>query len=889
MNHADALKPGTEFGSYEIKEKLWASSAGFTYRARDLDRQREVMIQEYLPAEVAVRHWSGIHAMALEERKDVFERGLASFLQEARVLAQLSDQHLCRVREYTEANATAYLVMDYEPGETLHDLLRHRNTRLPEQEVSHILESVLNGLQVVHAAGLLHRDICPQHIYLRDNGVPLILGFGNTHRAESVSEVRLDSRVTPGYSPVELYHDGDQLGPWTDLYSLGAAMYRCLTGITPAEATKRVAALAQQEPDPLVAALEISGDGYGKDLSDTIDWMLNPVAKDRPDSVRAVLDCLKGQTQPERSPRKNKQGPGLGAKAGAAGQRQQALKLPPSNDATRPPRGTGLRSGGSADSGEHSWVKAGIAASLLAILAALVLWPEPAPEQQATSQTGPQEATQPAPAGERDTAASIDREPSIVFRQVDRETFLAVPPRLPDEVNFSRAGDNERAALYRELEKQEKKIGQLLSAARVKLQSGQLIDPVTDNALADYRAVLAIDSDNVDARQGIDSIAEQLVRQARAALGNGDLDAAQRLADVVADIDPGDPSSGELKDQIAARRSAAEAEEQQAILRLQRQEENRRQQDLADRLQQEAVQEQIRDLLALADAALAAQRLAEPVGDNALGYYRRVLEADPGNERANEGMAQVARVYLERATRAIAADQFEEAEGMLTAAAAIVPDNEAVPLLRDQLQLRRETVRKQAVAERAAAERAAAEQAARAQRNGAGDMTDAQHRRRRADLIRGIEAYYRGDYATAFQLLNPLAELGYARAQFRIGIMHHLGRGVSVNQPVAEDWIRKSLPRVQTAAAAGEAWAQADLGSLYADGLVLTKNDQEAIRWFQLAAEQGYAGAQTNLGVMYANGEGVNQNLDEGIKWLRRAAAQGDRVAKDNLVTLGVR
>jgi TPR repeat protein len=252
-------------------------------------------------------------------------------------------------------------------------------------------------------------------------------------------------------------------------------------------------------------------------------------------------------------------------------------------------------------------------------------------------------------------------------------------------------------------------------------------------------------------------------------------------------------------------------------------------------------------------------------------------------------MAQVARVYLERATRAIAADQFEEAEGMLTAAAAIVPDNEAVPLLRDQLQLRRETVRKQAVAERAAAERAAAEQAARAQRNGAGDMTDAQHRRRRADLNRGIEAYYRGDYATAFQLLNPLAELGYARAQFRIGIMHHLGRGVSVNQPVAEDWIRKSLPRVQTAAAAGEAWAQADLGSLYADGLVLTKNDQEAIRWFQLAAEQGYAGAQTNLGVMYANGEGVNQNLDEGIKWLRRAAAQGDRVAKDNLVTLGVR
>ena len=895
MNHADALKPGTEFGSYEIKEKLWASSAGFTYRARDLDRQREVMVQEYLPAEIAARHWSGIHAMALDGRAEVFERGLAGFLQEARVLAQLHDPHLCRVHEYMETNATAYLVMDYEPGESLHDLLRHRNTRLPEKEVSHLLRSVLKGLQVVHAAGLLHRDICPQHVYLRDGGAPLLLGFGNTHRSESISDVRLDSRVTPGYSPVELYHDGDQLGPWTDLYSLGATVYRCLSGITPAEATKRVAALAQHEPDPLVAALAIETDDYGRELLGTIDWMLNPVAKDRPDSVGAVLGGLPEKAMDARrtkAPGVSRPAPGQVSGPGGRARNQQALKLPPSDDAARPLRDNRIRPGEADETSDNGWTKAAIAASLLAVLAVIVLWPDPAPvpAPPPAAQVSGLEPTQSMPAVDTTEARQpAAGEPSIVFREVDRETFLDVPPRMPDEVNFARAGDNERAALYRELEKQEKKVGELLSAARAKQRSGQLIEPVTDNALADYRAVLAIDAGNVDAKQGIGGIADQLMEQARAALERGDLDTAQRLADAVADIDPGDTSSAELDDVIAARRSAARAEEQQAMLLLQEQEQARQQKELADRLRQEALRQQAEELLVRADAALAARRLAEPPGDNALAYYRRVLEMDPGNTRAKEGMAQVARVYLERATRAIAADQLDEAEGMLTAAAAIVPDNEAVPLLRDQLKVRRETLRRQLAAEQAEAQRAAAEQAARQQRSASRAEQKAQARRRLADLDRGIQAYYRGDYASAFQTLNPLAELGYPRAQFRIGIMHHLGRGVAVNKAVAEEWIRKALPRVQTAASAGEAWAQADLGSLYADGLVLTKNNQEAIRWFQLAAEQGYAGAQTNLGVMYANGEGVNQDLDEGIKWLRRAANQGDRVAQENLVTLGVR
>jgi len=117
--------------------------------------------------------------------------------------------------------------------------------------------------------------------------------------------------------------------------------------------------------------------------------------------------------------------------------------------------------------------------------------------------------------------------------------------------------------------------------------------------------------------------------------------------------------------------------------------------------------------------------------------------------------------------------------------------------------------------------------------------------------------------------------------------MYYLGRGAPKSQVDAEIWINKALPAVRDNAAKGRAWAQADLGSLYEDGLVVEQNDEEAVRWYRLAAEQGYAGAQTNLGVLYANGRGVEPDLDQAIKWLRRAAAQGDRIARENLVTLG--
>ena len=155
-------------------------------------------------------------------------------------------------------------------------------------------------------------------------------------------------------------------------------------------------------------------------------------------------------------------------------------------------------------------------------------------------------------------------------------------------------------------------------------------------------------------------------------------------------------------------------------------------------------------------------------------------------------------------------------------------------------------------------------------------------------LNRGLEAYYKGDYDTAIRLLQPLADKGISRAQFRIAYMHYLGRGFRRDRKEADRIIRAALPAIQKFANDGRSWAQSDLGSLYEDGLVLPRDFSDAVFWYRNAAEKGYPGAQTNLGIMYARGRGVTQSRKTAIEWFQRAAKQGDIAAIRNLQSMGV-
>jgi uncharacterized protein len=137
-------------------------------------------------------------------------------------------------------------------------------------------------------------------------------------------------------------------------------------------------------------------------------------------------------------------------------------------------------------------------------------------------------------------------------------------------------------------------------------------------------------------------------------------------------------------------------------------------------------------------------------------------------------------------------------------------------------------------------------------------------------------AYARGDYATAYRLLKPLAEQGNARAQYNLGFMHEKGQGVPKDDTEAVKWFRK-------AAEQGNAYAQVNLGFMYSKGQGVPKDDTEAVKWFRKAAEQGIPKAQFNLGIMYEKGQGVPQDYAEAVKWHRRAAAQGYAKAQYNL------
>ena len=294
-----ALEPGTRIENFEVRGVLGVGGFGITYKGYDHSLHCDVAIKEYLPNELALRTKDGSTVVPKSDNdKKSYQYGLKRFLDEARTLAKFREPNIVRVTRFLECNGTAYLVMDYEDGQSLSQFLRSRD-KLTEDQIRAIFIPLLNSLRSVHAKDYLHRDIKPANIYLRKAGSPVLLDFGAARAALGGQTRTITGMVTPGYAPFEQYHTRVRQGPWTDLYAMGATIYRCITGNTPVDATERVAALHEGDQDPLVAASLICHGKYSQGLLEMVDWMLKPNAKDRPQDVRDVLvkllDTLKGE------------------------------------------------------------------------------------------------------------------------------------------------------------------------------------------------------------------------------------------------------------------------------------------------------------------------------------------------------------------------------------------------------------------------------------------------------------------------------------------------------------------------------------------------------------------------------------------------------------------
>lgn len=240
----NSLKPGTLIhGRYAIGRVLGQGGFGITYLGFDLRLNVKLAIKEYYPSGLAVRNTASRAVMnATVDVREDFQRGMEKFLEEARTLARFEDHpNIVSVRDFFEENGTAYMVMTYFEGRTLLKYLEEKGGTLPFDEVLTILIPVMNALDEVHASGLIHRDISPDNIFITYSGQVKLLDFGAAKSAMALLNQQSHSIVLKkGYSPAEQYQSRGSLGPWTDIYSMAATIYRSITGIIPPDSLDRL-------------------------------------------------------------------------------------------------------------------------------------------------------------------------------------------------------------------------------------------------------------------------------------------------------------------------------------------------------------------------------------------------------------------------------------------------------------------------------------------------------------------------------------------------------------------------------------------------------------------------------------------------------------------------
>jgi serine/threonine protein kinase len=293
QDHLFALAQGYELAGYRFGAVLGSGGYGITYKGEEIALGRAVAIKEYLPNSFARRSSDGVTVKPRDSKQqELFAWGIERFRQEAETLVQLQHPNIVRVLRYFAANGTAYIVMVYEKGTSLGARLADGAT-LPERDLRKIIEPLLSGLETVHKARFLHRDVKPDNIYLRGDGSPVLLDFGSARQAIGARTQAITSIVSPGYSPFEQYGKsaGDQ-GPWTDIYALGATLYRCIAGKRPPPALDRIGSKAAMEPAAVVGQAD-----YDAALLRAVDAALQLRAEDRPQTVADLRALMRGSAK----------------------------------------------------------------------------------------------------------------------------------------------------------------------------------------------------------------------------------------------------------------------------------------------------------------------------------------------------------------------------------------------------------------------------------------------------------------------------------------------------------------------------------------------------------------------------------------------------------------
>nr|WP_082517520.1 serine/threonine-protein kinase [Variovorax sp. Root318D1] len=277
------LAAGHRLDEFELLEVIGEGGFGIVYRAYDHSLQREVAIKEYMPSMLARRVGDDSVHVRSDRVTATFQAGLRSFINEARTLAQFSHPALVRVHRFWEANSTAYMAIQLYRGRTLRRLAEEEPSKISEAWLLGMLGPLLGALETLHRSQCFHRDIAPDNIFIQQDDMPVLLDFGAARKsiADLVDEVAV--MVKSGYSPIEQYADDNTLlqGAWTDLYALGAVLYRAVTGHPPPSAVVR------SVQDAYVPLSSLGRGDLSPGFCAAVDHTLAVHSKDRTQTVAA--------------------------------------------------------------------------------------------------------------------------------------------------------------------------------------------------------------------------------------------------------------------------------------------------------------------------------------------------------------------------------------------------------------------------------------------------------------------------------------------------------------------------------------------------------------------------------------------------------------------------
>ena len=294
QDHCEMLPVGTtlQMGKYRVESYLASGGFGNTYVVMNTMFEKRMAMKEFFMSGVSERNDHNTVSVSNATNQASFDGQRKKFKKEAQRLNNLHNDHIVQVYDLFDENGTTYYVMDFINGESLSKHLKRTGKPMTEHEVLNVLNQVLNALETVHAQGLWHLDLKPSNIMVDNAGTAKLIDFGASKQmnaGDGYTTTTTAMCYTPGYAPLEQIDQKMELiGPWTDLYALGATLYNMLT-------CKQPPMGSELHEDNAFAYPE----GVSERTRQLIRWMMNPVRSRRPQSVAEVRAFLTDESGPQ--------------------------------------------------------------------------------------------------------------------------------------------------------------------------------------------------------------------------------------------------------------------------------------------------------------------------------------------------------------------------------------------------------------------------------------------------------------------------------------------------------------------------------------------------------------------------------------------------------------